>query len=84
MIPAERPEPTPERTLDDESWEAATDELLAESPYDTELGKEMARDAIRVSYGKMSETEFQEKYHDAVVDEFGIDERPVQTENNNE
>ncbi len=61
----------------------AGDELasLGEQPrqYDEELGRRMARDAQRVSAGDLSEVEFHEKYHDAVVEEFGRDDRPIET-----
>ena len=63
--------------LDDEEWERAVEDVLDESAYDAELGKNMGRDAIRVSIGEMSEQEFHEKYHDEVVAEFGVDERPT-------
>jgi molybdopterin-containing oxidoreductase family iron-sulfur binding subunit len=45
--------------------------------FDQELGKEMGRDAQRLVDGELSEAEFYEKYHDAVVEEFGADNRPV-------
>ena len=63
--------------VDPATWEETADGILAESPYDTELGKRMGRDAVRVSIGHMSEAEFHEKYHDDVVAEFGVDERPT-------
>ena len=46
--------------------------------FDQELGKEMGRDAQRLVDGELSEAEFYEKYHDAVVEEFGEDNRPVE------
>jgi len=46
--------------------------------FDQELGKRMGRDAQRLVDGELSEEEFYEKYHDAVVEEFGADERPVE------
>ncbi len=39
----------------------------------------MSRDAVRVSTGRMTEAEFHEKYHDAVLEEFGVDDRPIDT-----
>ncbi|UWG52183.1 Uncharacterized protein AArcCO_2909 [Halalkaliarchaeum sp. AArc-CO] len=63
--------------LDDEEWERTVEDVLEESAHDTELGKRMGRDAIRVSIGEMSEGEFQEKYHEDVVEEFGVDNRPT-------
>lgn len=71
------PGTTSGRQLADEDWEETTAALLAESPYDTELGVMMGRDAIQVSFGNMSEEEFHEKYHDAVLEEFGVDDRPT-------
>ncbi|ELY71505.1 4Fe-4S ferredoxin N-terminal domain-containing protein [Natronobacterium gregoryi] len=62
--------------IDAGEWEETADEILAASPYDTTLGKQMSRDAVRVSNGDLSEEQFHEKYHDAVVAEFGVDERP--------
>ncbi|EMA30160.1 hypothetical protein C445_16679, partial [Halobiforma lacisalsi AJ5] len=41
--------------VDPAVWEETADDLLEESPYDTDLGKEMSRDAVRVSAGRMSE-----------------------------
>lgn len=52
-------------------------EILEESDFDTELGLEMARDAIAVSEGDLSEEEFHDRYHDDVMAEFGVDERPT-------
>jgi molybdopterin-containing oxidoreductase family iron-sulfur binding subunit len=46
--------------------------------FDQELGKQMGRDAQRLVDGELSEAEFYEKYHDAVVEEFGEDNRPVE------
>lgn len=61
----------------------AGDELtnLGESPpqFDEELGRRMARDAQRVSDGELSESEFHDKYHDAVIEEFGSDDRPIES-----
>jgi hypothetical protein len=45
--------------------------------FDEELGRQMARDARRVSDGELSEAAFHEKYHEAVVEEFGRDDRPL-------
>jgi molybdopterin-containing oxidoreductase family iron-sulfur binding subunit len=46
--------------------------------FDQELGKQMGRDAQRLVDGELSEAAFYEKYHDAVVEEFGEDNRPVE------
>jgi hypothetical protein len=51
-----------------------------ESPrFDEELGWQMARDAQRVSAGDLSEAEFHERYHEAVLEEFGRDDRPIES-----
>lgn len=63
-------------------WEQDARQRLAEVPYDTELGIEMARDAQRVSNGELSEQEFYEKYHEQVVAEFGTDKRPPEMREN--
>lgn len=47
--------------------------------FDEELGWQMARDARRVSDGELSESEFHEKYHEAVLEEFGRDDRPIES-----
>jgi molybdopterin-containing oxidoreductase family iron-sulfur binding subunit len=59
----------------DEEWEADAEERLALTEYDTDLGKELARDAQRMAAGDLSESEFYEKYHEEVVEEFGVDHR---------
>ncbi|ELZ09836.1 4Fe-4S ferredoxin iron-sulfur binding domain protein [Natrinema thermotolerans DSM 11552] len=60
-----------------ESWQDDLEEMLDETEYDTELGMEMGRDAMRVTKGELSEEEFHERYHDDVMAEFGEDERPI-------
>ena len=61
-------------------WEEETDALLDGVDYDADLGKRMARDAIRVSNGEMTDAEFHEKYHEEVLAEFGEDNRPTKPE----
>lgn len=48
-------------------------DILADSPYDTELGTRMARDARRVANDDMSPEEFETRYADAVAEEFDVD-----------
>lgn len=48
--------------------------------FDQELGERMGRDAQRLVDGELSQAAFYEKYHDAVVEEFGEDNRPVAPE----
>jgi len=66
--------------FDDGEWEQTVEDILDGSPHSTALGKMMGRDAVRVSIGDMSEAEFHEKYHDAVLEEFGVDDRPTKPE----
>jgi hypothetical protein len=66
--------------IDDDEFDGWAEEQLADVEYDTELGKEMGKDAIRLARGELSQEEFNEKYHDAVLEEFGVDERPTMTE----
>lgn len=66
--------------IDSEEFADWSEERLADVEYDTELSKEMGRDAIRVARGELSEETFQEKYHDRVVEEFGVDDRPTKLE----
>lgn len=60
-------------------WEDVARDMLSEVEYDTELGVQMARDAIRVSNGEMTDTEFDEKYQEAIVEEFGEEDVPAQS-----
>jgi hypothetical protein len=66
--------------IDDDEFDGWAEEQLGDVEYDTELGKEMGKDAIRLARGEMSQEAFNEKYHDAVLEEFGVDERPTMTE----
>ncbi|WP_411965159.1 4Fe-4S ferredoxin N-terminal domain-containing protein [Haloferax sp. YSMS24] len=61
-------------------WEEEATEILDGVEYDADLGMRMARDAIRVSNGEMTDAEFHEKYHEEVVAEFGEDKRPTEPE----
>ncbi|MGB9953117.1 MULTISPECIES: 4Fe-4S ferredoxin N-terminal domain-containing protein [unclassified Haloarcula] len=63
-----------------DEWEDEATAMLDGVEYDTELGLRMARDAIRVSNGELSDAEFHEKYHEEVLAEFGEDERPTKPE----
>lgn len=44
----------------------------------------MARDALRVTKGELSEEAFHRKYHEAVKEEFGVDKRPTRPEDDDE
>ena len=59
----------------DPEWEDWANEKLADVDFDTELGREMARDALRLADGDLSESEFYGRYHEQVLEEFGIDRR---------
>ena len=58
-------------------WESEMREMLDDTEYDTELGMQMARDAMRLTAGEISEEEFYEEYNEAVIHEFGEDDRPM-------
>ncbi|WP_247000456.1 4Fe-4S ferredoxin N-terminal domain-containing protein [Halosolutus gelatinilyticus] len=71
-------------STDDESfhplgseWEDELESMLDDTEYDTELGMQMAQDAMRVTKGELSEAEFHEMYHEDVMEEFGEDSRPT-------
>ena len=66
--------------IDDAQFSEWAEERLADVEYDTELGKEMGRDAIRLARGEISEETFHAKYHERVVEEFGLDDRPTKPE----
>jgi hypothetical protein len=75
-MPPDRP-PT---SIEDPEWDVIAEDVLGESEYDTDLGKRMARDAVRVSQGTLDEAEFHRKYHEEVLEEFGEDARPTAPE----
>ncbi|APX98153.1 hypothetical protein BB347_05965 [Natronorubrum daqingense] len=60
-------------------WEEWAEEVLAETDFDTELGKRLARDAYRIADGDLSKEAFQRRHGDRVEAEFGVDERPTKT-----
>ena len=55
--------------------DAKAESVLEDVPFDTELGKRLAKDARRIAKGELSREEFHEKHHEAVMREFGRDER---------
>ncbi|MFP4632242.1 MAG: 4Fe-4S ferredoxin N-terminal domain-containing protein [Halobacteriota archaeon] len=61
----------------DDEWEDRARETLDDVEFDTDLGIEMARDAERLANDEMTREEFNEKYHDRILDEFGMDARPT-------
>ena len=60
---------------DDPEWEDWANEKLEDVDFDAELGRKMAKDAMRLADGDLSETEFYGRYHEQVLAEFGIDRR---------
>lgn len=72
-------------SADDESfhplgqeWENDLEDMLDDTEYDTDLGMEMAQDAMRVTKGELSEADFHEMYHEEMMEEFGQDDRPTE------
>ena len=61
----------------DPDWEAWADAVLEGTDFDPELGKAMARDAVRVNEGDLARSTFYDRYHEVVQDEFGVDRRPA-------
>ena len=78
-----RPRGYTHMSIDDDTLEfTAADERrmaaqLEDTEYDTELGLELAKDAQRVVAGDLDEETFRARYHDAVMAEFGEDERQL-------
>lgn len=58
-------------------WEEQAKQLLAAAQYDPDLGKQAAKDALRLVGGELSEAEFHQKHHEAYLKEFGVDKRPI-------
>lgn len=63
----------------DEDWEREARDHLSDVEFDTELGVELARDALKLARGELTESTFQERHHDAIMDEFGVDERIIES-----
>ncbi|QFU81110.1 4Fe-4S ferredoxin N-terminal domain-containing protein [Natronorubrum aibiense] len=61
-----------------EAWQENLEDALEDTEYDAKLGLEMAKDAMRVTEGELSEEAFYDRYHEDVMAEFGEDERPVE------
>ena len=58
-------------------WERAARAHLSQSDHDTDLGVQLSKDAQKVVKGEMSEAEFHEKHHEAMIEEFGADNRRI-------
>ena len=63
-------------SLEQEGEERAN-QLPQTTKYDPELGKRVAKDALRVVAGDLSEAEFRQNYHKAYLNEFGVDNRQI-------
>lgn len=61
----------------EKGWEETADRLHGDVPSSPEMAKLVAIDAQRVVSGEISEEEFYEKYHEAYLRMFGIDNRRV-------
>ncbi|MFC7212701.1 4Fe-4S ferredoxin N-terminal domain-containing protein [Saliphagus sp. GCM10025334] len=66
--------------LHTDEWEAEMRELLEDGEHDADLGLAMAKDAQRLVAGELTEAEFAARYHDAVVEEFDVDETELPEE----
>jgi len=55
--------------------EERAEKILEDVPFDTDLGKRLAEDAAKVRNGELSREAFHKKHHEAMMQEFGIDER---------
>lgn len=53
---------------------------LEKEQHDPHLGKRIAEDAQKLIAGALSETEFYQKYHQDYLKEFGIDDRPINSD----
>lgn len=60
----------------DAPWEADMRRTMEPTGWDASLAIRAARDALLVIRGELSEEEFQQRYHDAYLKEFGVDLRP--------
>lgn len=60
----------------DAAWEARTRKALDSTGWDSSLAIRVARDALEVFTGELSEAEFQARHHEAYLREFGVDLRP--------
>ena len=70
----------PPDDIESEAWESWASEIVDGTGFDVDLGVGLARDAQRVAKGEMTEAEYQAKYHEDVLDEFGVDDRPTAPE----
>ena len=62
----------------DEDWECEARDQLDDVEFDTELGVELARDAMQLARDEITESTFHERHHAAILEEFGIDERKTE------
>jgi molybdopterin-containing oxidoreductase family iron-sulfur binding subunit len=60
----------------DSVWERTTRQALGPGGWDAELAIRVARDALAVVQGQLSEEEFRARHHQDYLREFGVDLRP--------
>jgi molybdopterin-containing oxidoreductase family iron-sulfur binding subunit len=63
-----------------EDWEDRVADILAGDDVDADLGRRMARDAIRVSRGELSDKEFHEMYREEVREAFDTEDWSMDSE----
>ena len=67
---------------DDPGWSDWVDGHISETEYDETLARKLAEDAYRVRDGDLSAEAFQERYHEEMLAEFGLDERATKDTRN--
>ncbi len=67
----------PPSDIESDEWEAWAADIVEETEFDVDLGVNLARDAQRLAAGEISDEAFHNKYHDQIIAEFGVDERPT-------
>lgn len=68
-MPVDEPQDSGRSPLDDV--------VEPERTFDPELGKAMGEAARKLQAGEITEAEFYERFHEDVIAEFGVDDRPV-------
>jgi hypothetical protein len=66
-----------------DDWDERIAEILRGEEVDTDLGRRMARDALRVARGELSDEAFNDRYRDEVMSVFGTCDWPPDTVNRN-
>lgn len=73
---AEEYRPLSSAEVFDDNWEQRARKALAPTGWDSDLAIRVARDALRVISGEMTEDEFHARHRDGYLREFGVDDRP--------